>query len=76
MENSTAKLLLSIENIETEEIRGMKDSLADFFKDWVNASHDTGHLRRDIHEAHTEHFSSIKDLLNEVLKYKVQNGHR
>ena len=37
MQNQTSELLETIGNYEIGQLEGMKDSLSDFFSEWVNS---------------------------------------
>lgn len=73
MENQKEKLMQKIDALELGTVRGMKDSLSDFFIEWVNSLHDRGtYNEKQVHESYTWHFGAMKNLLTDVEKFKVQ----
>ncbi|QLG44583.1 hypothetical protein [Costertonia aggregata] len=73
MKNSSEKILSTINNHDLKEIRGMKDSLSDFFTAWVNELNEIGALTKDKHYEYTFHFTAIRDLLTDAEHFKTKN---
>ncbi|TXN36900.1 hypothetical protein FVB32_01025 [Flagellimonas hymeniacidonis] len=69
-EKTINRLLAEVKNLQEYDVTLIKDSLSDFFVDWVNVSHDTGVLDREIHLSHTHHYSLLQNFLTYILECK------
>jgi len=69
MQNQTSELLETIGNYEIGQLEGMKDSLSDFFSEWVNSLEENG-IHKE-HQNYTFHFTSMKGILNKIIHHKT-----